>query len=93
MRPLNAAAFLDEIAKTRPLKFTLGDGTPEFDLSLADANDFPIAPARAVLNVYLLANPERVWPERNNLIHCHSIPGCGAPSPIGTKLFCKRSQV
>ena len=60
----------------------MGDGASEFDLLLADANDFPVAPARAVLNVYLLANPERVWPERNNLIHCHSIPGCGAPSPI-----------
>ena len=71
MRPLNALALLHEIAETAPLKLALGDGTPQSDLLLADANDFPIAPARAILNTYPLPNPERVWPEDNNLMYCH----------------------
>ena len=58
----------DGITETVPFKFALGYGTSKFDLSFADSYHFPVALARTAINVYLLPDSKRIWPENNNLV-------------------------
>ena len=72
MRPLDAISLLYKIAETVPLKLTLGDRTPQFSLSFAKANHFPVPASWATVNSHFLPNLEGIGPEHYDLFSCHS---------------------
>ena len=64
-------AFFYKIAESAPVKLTKGHGTLEFDFVVTDTDDFPIAPARSLLNVDLLPHFKRVRAKHCNPMNCH----------------------
>lgn len=72
MRPFDSTGPFHIVTEAIPLHLALRNRTSQFDFSLAYPDDFPITPARAVLDGDLFANLENIWSKNRNLMHAHS---------------------
>ncbi len=60
LRPDHVMLFLDQIAETRPLEFSLGNWTAQGNGMLADSGNLPIPAATRTFDTDFLPDPKRI---------------------------------